>query len=81
MKGRLRNETKAWEDKLNKMSELIEEISKCQRTWMYLEPIFASDDIHKQMPLEGALFKEVDELWKKTMISIESDPAILELID
>ena len=47
MKGKLRNETKLWETKLNNMSELIEEVSKCQRTWMYLEPIFASDDIHK----------------------------------
>ncbi len=47
MKGKLRNETKVWEVKLNNMSELIEEISKCQKTWMYLEPIFASDDIHK----------------------------------
>lgn len=47
MKGNLRNTTKAWETKLNSMSELIEEIAKCQRTWMYLEPIFASDDIHK----------------------------------
>ena len=50
MKGSLRSNTKAWETKLNSMSELIEEIAKCQRTWMYLEPIFASDDIHKQMP-------------------------------
>lgn len=50
MKGKLRNETKGWETKLNNMSELIEEVCKCQKTWMYLEPIFASDDIHKQMP-------------------------------
>lgn len=53
------------------MSELIEEIAKCQRTWMYLEPIFASDDIHKQMPTEGALFKDVDTLWKTTMDAID----------
>jgi len=29
MKGKLRNETKGWETKLNNMSELIEEVSKC----------------------------------------------------
>ena len=81
MKGKLRNETKLWETKLNNMSELIEEIAKCQRTWMYLEPIFASDDIHKQMPVEGSLFKDVDTLWKSTMEGIENDPGIIDLID
>lgn len=81
MKGKLRNETKGWETRLNNMSELIEEIAKCQRTWMYLEPIFASDDIHKQMPNEGSWFKDVDTLWKTTMDGIENDPGITDLID
>ena len=81
MKGKLRVETKSWETKLNNMSELIEEICKCQRTWMYLEPIFASDDIHKQMPAEGNMFREVDTLWKSTMEAIVSDPGIIELVD
>jgi dynein heavy chain, axonemal len=48
---------------------------------MYLEPIFASDDIHKQMPTEGTLFKDVDTLWKLTMEGIENDPGIIDLID
>ena len=63
------------------MSELIEEVSKCQKTWMYLEPIFASDDIHKQMPTEGSWFRDVDTLWKATMDAIENDPGIIDLIE
>jgi dynein heavy chain len=81
MRGKLRNDAKSWETKLNNMSELVEEISKCQRTWMYLEPIFASDDIGKTMPNETMLFKEVDSLWKSTMEGIDADPGILDLID
>lgn len=81
MKGKLRNETKVWENKLFNMSDLIEEVSKCQKTWMYLEPIFASDDIHKQMPTEGAWFREVDTLWKTTMDAIDSDPGIIDLVE
>ena len=54
--ARLRDETQVLgRTKLNYMSEMIEEIKKCQRTWRYLEPIFASEDIHKQMPTEGNL--------------------------
>jgi dynein heavy chain len=60
MKGRLKSETRNWEIKLNHMSELMEEMLKTQRTWMYLEPIFSSDDIMNTMPLEGKYFTEVD---------------------
>lgn len=63
------------------MSELIGEINKCQRTWMYLEPIFASDDIGKTMPNEAAMFKDVDTTWKTTMEAIDTDPGILDLND
>lgn len=48
---------------------------------MYLEPIFASDDIHKQMPTEGNYFREVDSLWKTTMDQIVNDPGIIELVE
>jgi dynein heavy chain len=50
MKGRLKVETEAWARRLNFMSELMEEVLKVQRTWMYLEPIFGSGDINQTMP-------------------------------
>jgi len=61
------------------MSDLIKEMTKCQKTWMYLEPIFASDDIGKTMPNEASMFKDVDTIWKITMEAIDSDPGILDL--
>lgn len=79
--AKLKAETSQWDKKLNEMSEIIEEISRCQRTWMYLEPIFQSPDIHTQMPAEGQAFSEVDSLWKQTMDTIENEPCIMQLLD
>ena len=42
-----------WQHRLGYAHSLIEEILACQRRWTYLEPIFRSDDIKKQMPTEA----------------------------
>ena len=81
MKGKLKTEAKNWEKRLNEMSELMEEMLKTQRQWMYLEPIFSSGDISKTMPLEYKMFTEVDTHWKQTMKGIEEDPGIIDLAE
>jgi dynein heavy chain len=56
-----------WNNTLKVMSDILEEWAKCQREWMYLQPIFDSPDISKQLPNESKKFKTVNSTWTHTM--------------
>jgi len=68
----------AWEAWLMSTQEIMEVWLKVQGAWMYLEPVFGSDDIVKQMPTEGKLFKTVNANWCKLMSDVSSDPKVLK---
>ena len=73
-KGPFAQRIEDWEKLLTLMSEIFEEWIKCQRQWMYLEPIFSSDDIMRQLPTEGKRFQGVDRTWRKMMSTANHDP-------
>uniref|UniRef100_A0A667J1Y3 Dynein axonemal heavy chain 3 n=1 Tax=Lynx canadensis TaxID=61383 RepID=A0A667J1Y3_LYNCA len=73
-------ECRKWEEKLVRVQEILEAWLKCQATWLYLEPIFSSEDIIAQMPEEGRKFATVDSYWKSLMSQVK-DTRVLVAAD
>ena len=48
-----------WEKQLSLVSEMLDAWLALQRAWMYLEPIFSSEDIQHQLPVEAKKFTQV----------------------
>jgi dynein heavy chain len=73
----IRDQVELWDKKLQLVSEVMDEWMKCQRNWMYLECIFASEDIQKQLPEESTKFKQVDKNWSDVMRRTSKNPSVL----
>jgi len=71
-------EIEEWNASLLRVSECIDEWIKCQGQWMYLQPIFDSPDIMKQLPSENKKFKNVDKNWREVINGTKANPNILK---
>lgn len=69
-----------WEQTLNSLQDIMDNWVKVQVTWLYLEPIFSSDDIMRQMPKEGRLFQRVDSKWRTNMDLTIKQSLALEVV-
>jgi dynein heavy chain len=63
----LEHEVVNWRTTLLRTQECIESWIKLQRLWQYLQPIFFSEDIIKEMQKEGTKFQSVDKQWRAMM--------------
>lgn len=66
-----------WEKKLLTSSDVIEEWLKVQQSWLYLEPIFSSDDIARQLPNENKRYQTMYTMWRKAMKGAHKTPNVI----
>lgn len=69
----------SWEELMVRLQEIVDNWLACQSTWQYLEPIFSSPDIMKQMPEEGEKFRVVDQGWREIMDDASAAPDCLKI--
>ena len=62
-----RDEVQVWVNKFSTVSEQLEIWIQVQGMWMYLEAVFTSGDIAKQLPQESKRFQNIDKNWEKVM--------------
>ncbi|KAJ3395883.1 Dynein heavy chain 1, axonemal [Lobulomyces angularis] len=67
-----------WESKLRTVQEVLDMWMQCQRQWLYLEPIFGSDDIVNQLPVESKRFTTMDRAWRRIMAQAKQKPGVIE---
>ena len=74
----IREEVNKWKEMLNAMQDIMEEWITCQKNWMYLENIFISSDIKRQLMTESQMFDQVDKFYKTLMKKISGSPNALK---
>lgn len=60
--------------------ETLDEWLACQRTWMYLESIFGSPDIVRQLPAAAKMFQAVDKSWRHIMVQTADEPLAIKQV-
>jgi dynein heavy chain len=71
-------EIETWDSTIKMIQNIFDEWKICQKSWMYLEPIFQSDDIVRQLPHEHKLFMQVNRNWKFLTVKAHEVPATLQ---
>ncbi|GFH22694.1 uncharacterized protein HaLaN_20201 [Haematococcus lacustris] len=71
----------AWVKKLASMQDIFDAWLTAQSKWMYLGPVYGSEEIAKQMPKERNEFMAADAKWRRIMVNVQQQPEILQATD
>mmetsp|Transcript_22861 Transcript_22861/g.57008 ORF Transcript_22861/g.57008 Transcript_22861/m.57008 type:complete len:4427 (+) Transcript_22861:2-13282(+) len=73
-----KEDVQEWITKLSTVSEILEQWVQVQAMWMYLEAVFTSGDIAKQLPQESKRFQGIDKNWVKIMSKANEQPVVVQ---
>ncbi|KAK9309948.1 hypothetical protein QLX08_000576 [Tetragonisca angustula] len=73
------DEINEWERKLKLTQEVLILWMEVQRDWMYLEPIFTSEDINVQLPVETRKYNAMERNWRRIMKNAYENPYIMKI--
>ena len=59
---------------LRLVSEILESWITCQRSWLYLQPIFSGTSIQQKLHKEAREWAQVDNIWSTTMNMTHNHP-------
>ncbi|ORX87075.1 hypothetical protein BCR32DRAFT_215666 [Anaeromyces robustus] len=77
----LGSEVQEWSDILRNIQDVLDQWLTVQAVWLYLEPIFGSEDIMNQMPEEGQKFFNVDKIFRDIMKHASMDKHVLKVCE
>eukprot|EP00002_Diphylleia_rotans_P021405 TRINITY_DN4165_c0_g1_i7.p1 TRINITY_DN4165_c0_g1~~TRINITY_DN4165_c0_g1_i7.p1 ORF type:complete len:4191 (+),score=803.60 TRINITY_DN4165_c0_g1_i7:51-12623(+) len=69
-----------WHSKLTKVIDILNLWATYQRHMVYLEGIFSSADIHRQLPRQTKLYVEAEKEWKEFMQQAYYRPLLLAIV-
>ncbi|GIL46228.1 hypothetical protein Vafri_3260 [Volvox africanus] len=70
-----------WVKKLSNMQDVIDSWMVAQQKWMFLGPVYGSEEIAKQMPKERWEFQAADIKFRAIMKAVERSPEVLSFTD
>eukprot|EP01048_Picozoa_sp_COSAG05_P029403 COSAG05_NODE_9651_length_610_cov_0.786693_1_plen_180_part_00 len=62
-----KEDVSSWVNKMSTVAEIIEQWIIVQNMWTYMEAVFSSGDIAKQLPQEAKRFSSIDKNYMKIM--------------
>ena len=73
-----KDEVSGWVQKMSTVAEIIEQWVVVQNYWMYMEAVFTSGDIAKQLPQEAKRFSAIDKNYMKVMTKAFETPNVVQ---
>uniref|UniRef100_A0ABD2WRH4 Dynein heavy chain 1, axonemal n=1 Tax=Trichogramma kaykai TaxID=54128 RepID=A0ABD2WRH4_9HYME len=78
-KGAFEEDIDVWTASLKLTQQVTLLWGEVQKIWMYLEPIFASEDISRQLPVESKKYNTMERNWRRIMLQAFENPFIMEI--